>query len=70
MKSINREKFLSTLIQYTKISGLNKKCPVDILDIGEDLGITQTESLEIADDLVKLGIAEYVSLGNQMIQIK
>lgn len=69
MKVKNKSKFVEKLKEETKLSGL-RKYPIEILEIGEELGLTEQESLEIAEDLVKSGIAEYKALGNTMIQMK
>ena len=69
MKVENKSKFLKKLREETKLSGL-KNYPIEILEIGEELGLTEQESLEIAEELVKSGVAEYKALGNTMIQMK
>lgn len=69
MNNENKNKFLSKLKEETKFSGLNNY-PVDILEHGQELGLTEAESLEIADNLVRSGLAEYKAIGNTMIQLK
>jgi hypothetical protein len=69
MKNDNKKKFLSRLKEETELNGL-KYYPIDILDLGQELGLTEAESLEIADILVSSGIAEFTALGNSMIQLK
>ncbi len=69
MNNENKNKFLSKLKEETKFSGLNNY-PVDIFELGQELGLTEAESLEIADNLVRAGLAEYKAIGNTMIQLK
>jgi len=69
MKDNDIKKFLDKLKEETKFSGLNQY-PVEIIDLGKELGLTEDISLEIAEYLVKSGIAEYKAIGNTMIQLR
>jgi len=69
MKDKDIKNFLNKLKEETKFSGLNQY-PIEITDLGKELGLTEEISLEIADYLVKSGIAEYKAIGNTMIQLK
>ena len=69
MNEIDVKKFLEKLKQETKFSGLNQY-PVEIVELGKEIGLTEEISVNIANYLVKSGKAEFKVIGNTMIQLK
>lgn len=61
--------FLNKLKEETNLSGV-PNYPLDIVSLGAELGLTKKTSIDVAEHLVKSGIAEYKALGNTMIQLR
>ena len=69
MNEIDVKKFFEKLKQETEFSGLNQY-PVEIVELGKEIGLSEDISISVADYLVKSGKAEYKAIGNTMIQLK
>ncbi len=59
--------FYQRLKTETKFAGM--PCPFDVVEFGNKLGLTETESNLIAKSLVRNGLAEYKAVGDSAIQL-